>query len=507
MALKELAKSGALAVDLAAVFDASPNPYMVITPTFEFAGMNQAYLDVTGSTREALLGKNLFEMFDAGPTDEGQENNRQLRASFERVLKSGEPDHLALIRYAIPTVLPSGETVLKERFWSATNTPIRDASGEIIYILQHTTDITELEVLRRQAAGREARSAVDSVLSGKVLARAEHVQQDNRRLQTERNRLLEMFMQAPGFVAVVSGPDHVFQMCNTAYDHLVGNRKIVGKPVVEAVPEVREQGFITLLDRVRQTGEPLEGRAAPVRLRRTADGPLETRYLDFIYQPIRDDAGEVVGIFVQGHEVTDTVLAVKRQKLMIDELNHRVKNTLATVQSIAVQTARTHADPHNFADAFQARLLALSHTHDLLTRSHWEGAELHAILQHETEAHGFQRVLLNGPAVALAPTTALALGMIFHELATNAAKFGALSAAEGRVLVDWSVSGLEDRELKLSWQEIDGPPVTPPKRRGFGSRLIERSVRHDLAGAIDFSYLMAGFKAEISIPLTQGEAA
>jgi len=125
---------------------------------------------------------------------------------------------------------------------------------------------------------------------------------------------------------------------------------------------------------------------------------------------------------------------------MIDELNHRVKNTLATVQSIAMQTARTHVDPANFAEAFQARLMALSHTHDLLTRSHWEGAELRAILEHETKAHGPQRVLLNGPSLALSPATALALGMIFHELATNAAKFGALSVVEGRVLVDWKAT-------------------------------------------------------------------
>lgn len=505
--MKELVISGALAVDLASAFDASPNPYMMITPEFRFAAMNEAYLKVTGSTRDALIGQNVFDIFDSGPTEAGRENSRQLRASFERVLETGKPDHLAVIRYAIPTVQASGETVLEERFWTATHTPIRDADGQTAYILQHTNDITELEILRRQAAGRQTDSALNLSIGGDILTRAEHVQEDNRRLQSERNRLYDVFMQAPGFIAILSGSNHVYQMHNAAYARLVGRDDLVGKSVDEALPEVREQGFIDLLDRVRTTGKAIDGRGTPLQLQRLADGPLETVYVDFIFQPIRDETDQVVGIFVQGHEVTDTVLAVDRQRLMIDELNHRVKNTLATVQSIAMQTARTHVDPASFAEAFQARLMALSHTHDLLTRSHWEGAELRAILEHETEAHGLQRVLLNGPALALTPATALSLGMIFHELATNAAKFGALSVNEGRVLVDWTVSGTEPRTLSLTWRELDGPGVEPPSRRGFGSRLIERSVHHDLAGQINLGYPNAGLEATISIPLDRGDSA
>lgn len=502
--MKDLANSDDLAVDLATAFDASPNPYMLITPDFRFAAMNAAYLDLTGSAREDLIGRKVFDVFDAGPTEAGRENSRQLRASFERVFETGNPDHLALIRYAIPEVLASGETVMRERFWSATHTPVRDREGRTAYLLQHTTDITELENLRRQTAGRRTEAALNA-LGGNVLARAEHVQEDNRRLQSERNRLFDILMQTPGFIAVLSGPNHVFQMHNAAYVQLVGRSDLVGRTVVEAVPEVREQGFIDLLDQIWTTGEAVEGRETLVQLRRHPEGSLETVYVDFIFQPIRDESDQVVGILVQGHEVTGSALAAKRQRLMIDELNHRVKNTLATVQSIAMQTARTHEDPRSFAETFQARLMALSHTHDLLTRSHWEGADLRAILDHETEVHGPQRVLLNGPAVALTPPTALALGMIFHELATNAAKFGALSAIGGRVLVDWTLSGADMRTLDLTWRELDGPPVAPPSRRGFGSRLIERSVRHDLAGSINVRYPSEGLEATISIPLDRGD--
>jgi two-component sensor histidine kinase len=505
--LKELAKSGAIDADLAAAFDASPNPYMLLTPDLRYAGMNQAYLAALEVDREDLLGKPIFDVFDAGPGEEGRSNARQLRASFERVLRENRRDHLALIRYAVPRRGANGERVLEERFWSATHTPIHDADGRIAYILQHTTDITELEQLRRRVAGVDRKRALDAILSGNVLQRAEHVQQANRQLETERNRLLGMFMQAPGFVAVLSGPDHVFQMHNAAYSQLIGHRPITGKPVREALPEVEGQGFIAFLDSVYATGEPHEGRASRVELQRTPNAPLETVWLDFIFQPIRDDSGTVIGIFVQGHDVTGTVHAADRQKLMIDELNHRVKNTLATVQSIAMQTARSHADPRSFAESFQARLLALSHTHDLLTRSHWEGASLRAILEHETEAHGSHRISLNGPPVALEPSPALSFGMIFHELATNAAKYGALSVPEGQVLVDWAVSDLKKPVLHLSWRERGGPPAAPPTRRGFGSRLIERNVRHDLSGAVELDYAVAGFSAEFSVPLDRGRVA
>ena len=498
--MKELAKSGAIDADLAAAFDASPNPYMLVTRDLRYAGMNTAYLEAVSARREDLLGKGVFEVFDSGPTEDGRENARQLRASFERVLREGRPDHLALIRYALPRTSSDGQVRFEERFWSATHTPIHDDDGRVVYILQHTTDVTELEQLRRQA-GAARKRALDSILSGNVLQRAESVQETNRQLESERNRLLEMFMQAPGFIAVLSGRTHVFQMHNPAYAQLIGHRDIAGKPMCEALPEISHQAYLSLLDTVYSTGEPYEGRASRVEIQRSPEVPLETRWLDFIYQPIRDDAGAVVGIFVQGHDVTETVLAAERQKLMIDELNHRVKNTLATVQSIAMQTARFHADPTTFAEGFQARLLALSHTHDLLTRTHWEGADLGDILRHETEAHGSSRVSATGPRVALPPAAALSLGMVFHELATNAAKYGALSAPDGRVLVDWSLADQTRRRLRLLWREVGGPPVSPPERRGFGSRLIERNVRHDLAGEVELDYAGDGLAATFSIPL------
>ena len=330
------------------------------------------------------------------------------------------------------------------------------------------------------------------------------MQADNRRLEVERNRLVEMFMQAPGFVAVLSGPEHVFQMHNDAYAQLIGHRDIAGKTIRAALPELEGQNYFEFLDSVYETGEPYEGRESRAMLQRERGADLEEVFVNFIYQPIRDPHNKVVGIFVQGHDVTDNVQAAQRQKLMIDELNHRVKNTLATVQSIAMQTARSNTEPRAFAESFQARLMSLSHTHDLLTRSHWEGAELADILRHETEAHETHRVSANGPHVSLGSASALSLGMIFHELATNAAKYGALSSPQGRVIVDWSIADQTDRRLILQWTETGGPEVLQPERRGFGSRMIERNVRHDLAGEVELSYAPDGLRVTISIPLDRG---
>ena len=455
-------------MDLGAAFDASPNAYVLLTPDLVIAGVNTAYTELVNARRDQVVGRPLFEAFDSGPGDQAPGNVRQVRDSLINAVQTGQRDHLAVVRFSIPYEDHTGAVIYEDRYWSATHTPIKDEAGNVLYVLQHTTDITEIESLRQQVSAATGEPST-------------------------------------AFVAVLGGPDHVFELANPAYGQLIGHRDVLGKSVREALPEVVEQGFVDLLDHVYATGETYEGRESLLQLQRRKGGDLEDVYLNFIYQPIRGDEGRVVGVFVQGHEVTETVKADQRQRLMIDELNHRVKNTLATVQSIAMQTARTHEDPASFAETFQSRLMALSHTHNLLTRSHWEGADLRDVLQHETLAHGAHRVILNGPATPLSPSMAVSMGMIFHELATNAAKYGALSAGDGRVFVDWSVQDLTDRKLVVLWREQGGPSVTEPSRRGFGSRLIERNVRHDLAGEAKLVYASDGFNAEISIPLDRGE--
>lgn len=190
--------------------------------------------------------------------------------------------------------------------------------------------------------------------------------------------------------------------------------------------------------------------------------------------------------------------AEAHQRLLINELNHRVKNTLATVQSLAAQTLRSSDDLKTAREAFEQRLMALSATHNLLTQSSWSSAELGDLVRQAAEPFSADRFVFEGPAVSLSPAPSLALSMALHELGTNALKYGALSAPRGRVRLTWRVVG--DR-LALSWTEEGGPPVAPPSRKGFGSRLISQALARELRGEVSLDYAPTGVRCEISFPL------
>ncbi|MEZ0169437.1 sensor histidine kinase [Microvirga sp. TS319] len=205
-------------------------------------------------------------------------------------------------------------------------------------------------------------------------------------------------------------------------------------------------------------------------------------------------------------DITGRKRAEERQSLLIHELNHRVKNTLATVQSLAVQTIRSSPDPEAFRSNFMARLMALSATHDLLTRTYWESASLREVLEVELRPHGgidHRRITVRGEPVKLRPQQALSLGMAFHELATNATKYGALSSPDGNLTIAWRVETPDagSRRLLIDWREQGGPPVTKPKRQGFGTRLIDRSIAHELGGCVEANYAPTGLECRIGLPL------
>ncbi|HEX7887232.1 MAG TPA: ATP-binding protein [Phenylobacterium sp.] len=196
----------------------------------------------------------------------------------------------------------------------------------------------------------------------------------------------------------------------------------------------------------------------------------------------------------------------ERQKLLLDELNHRVKNTLATVQSIALQARRGADTPEAFANALEARISALAVAHDLLNRSAWEGASLEDVVSRTLSHHAahdaaFARVRFAGPPVRLGPNAAVSLSMAFHELATNAAKYGALSNMEGLVDVRWNVDPApDDPRLHIRWTESGGPLVNPPERRGFGSRLIERGLARELGGEVVLGFDATGVTCHMRLP-------
>jgi PAS domain S-box-containing protein len=269
-------------------------------------------------------------------------------------------------------------------------------------------------------------------------------------------------------------------------------------------------GFADLIETIHPEDRPRVLTAIESAIREGADYDVEYRVvhpsgeLRWLHARGRaaqtaDDGGvrRLAGVSL---DITQRKRADERQKLLVNELNHRVKNSLATVQSIAAQTLRSSASPEFFREAFEARLIALSHTHDLLTRESWEGASLREVFDAELHAMaGEDRITFDyADDVRLTPKAAVALGMGVHELATNACKYGALSVATGRVRVTW----VQERDLlRLTWTESHGPPVAPPARRGFGARLLERGLAAELSGGVELTYDAAGLICQMALPL------
>ncbi|MFL5211985.1 MAG: HWE histidine kinase domain-containing protein [Microvirga sp.] len=223
----------------------------------------------------------------------------------------------------------------------------------------------------------------------------------------------------------------------------------------------------------------------------------------------RDADGRLERVIGSLIDITERKKAEEQRELLIHELNHRVKNTLATVQSLAAQTMRSAASLADFTGAFEARLFALSKTHNLLTEGAWAGASLRALLEVEVapyaqdgEAGRFSLAGLHD--VHLAARAAVALGLAFHELATNAVKYGALSNETGSVSVMWTLENAAREQqllLHLIWTEQGGPPVEKPRRRGFGTRLIERGITLELGGEVELEHLPEGLRCEMHVPL------
>ena len=241
------------------------------------------------------------------------------------------------------------------------------------------------------------------------------------------------------------------------------------------------------------------------RIRRHDDGTWRT--IDMAGKFERRKAGELprrlIGVVA---DVTDRHQSEERRSLLIRELHHRVKNTLATVQAIVGSTARTATSIDSFHEAFVGRIKSLAHTHSVLTEATWQTARLRDLLaselmpyaESETESSPDLRIVLDGPPVDLPSDIAVPIGMAIHELTTNAAKYGALSTGRGRIAITW---GVEAGVLHLDWRESGGPTVAPPTRQGFGSRLLQRVLTTQVQATITTDYAPEGFHLTLAAPM------
>ncbi|WP_207457754.1 PAS domain S-box protein [Azospirillum sp. SYSU D00513] len=321
---------------------------------------------------------------------------------------------------------------------------------------------------------------------------------ENRLRDSERD--LRALLEALPAAVYTTDPDGRITFFNQAAIQLWG-----GVPDAETARWCGSHRLLT------ENGEPLPHGRSPMaeavaenRPLRNREAMLErpdgSRVPILAYPtPLRDGAGRLSGAVNMLVDISERKQAEERQQLMINELNHRVKNTLATVQSIAYQTFGEETGESR--RWFEGRLLALSEAHNVLSRENWEGADLRDIVRQAVapmQDQTGQRFLIEGPGLRLTPKMALSLALALHELCTNAAKYGALTRAGGRVTIRWTV---DEGKLALRWTEEGGPPVEQPRRKGFGTRLVTRGLAHELRASVRLDYPPTGATCSIDVEL------
>lgn len=231
----------------------------------------------------------------------------------------------------------------------------------------------------------------------------------------------------------------------------------------------------------------------------------ERRWVDFQAAPVFSQYGKVIGVVPSGVDITARRLADEHRDMLVNELNHRVNNTLATVQAIASHTMRSAANIEEFRETFFGRLRAIASAHEILLKDENAGADLESLIASQVGPYaeiGGTRLSIKGTDIILNPFRAHALGLVLHELATNASKYGALSNREGRVKISWKVIDRNGSPaINLDWREQGGPKVINPERVGFGSRLIEQTLNNSLGGAVKLNFPAEGFHAAMTVPL------
>lgn len=278
----------------------------------------------------------------------------------------------------------------------------------------------------------------------------------------------------------------------------VAAEAIHGRTDAELLPGARAEAIVALKKKVLDRGEP---RDAELRIETRS----RARWYDFHIEPMRDVSGSLIGLTGAAVDITDRKEGEAHLRLLMRELTHRSKNLLAVIQAMARQTARHTGNVEQFLERFSARVQALARSHDLLVQESWHGASLGDLVRSQL-AYYLDRepdqVTIEGPDVRLKPEAAQSLGLALHELAANAAKHGALSRARGRVEVIWRPS-ISNGGIELIWRETGGPKVSAPKRRGFGSMVIEHNLTRALDAQVSLDFATDGLTCRVLVPQNQ----
>jgi PAS domain S-box-containing protein len=420
---------------------------------------NPALADMLGTTTGRLVGKRLAPFVSPGSAD-----------AYRRLLVTGGKAELELVRTG------GDETFVAQLSLTQTT------SSDGVLLCGVLTDLTATYAQAREAAEAKSVLAVQAA----------------RRESDERYRLI--LEGVTDYAIMATDLDQNVTIWNSGAQAILGWQasEVIGRPL----PVIWTAEDLAAGSADGEKARCLvQGRVEEERWRRRKDGTAFWAHI--LTMPLRRDDGLHIGFLRILRDRTEQRASDEKRTLLINELNHRVKNTLATVQSIATQTLRAAPTTPEGLAALEERLIALSKAHDVLTRESWEGAELGEIVELAVAPYlggASGRIITQGPSVRLKPRIALAIAMALQELATNAAKYGALSLHSGRLGITWR---LHDSRLDLRWQESDGPLVTPPLRRGFGSRLIERSLAAELGGEVVIDFAATGVVCEMSVDVAE----
>jgi PAS domain S-box-containing protein len=307
----------------------------------------------------------------------------------------------------------------------------------------------------------------------------------DRRAMHHANARLAAIVESSDDAIISKTLGGIITSWNKSAERLFGYtaEEAIGQSILMLIPEDRHDEEPGIIARI-SAGQRIDHYETQ---RRRKDGTLID--LSLTVSPVKNDKGEVVGASKIARDITDQKRAEQQRELLLNEIKHRVKNTLGTVQAIASQTFRQA--PREERDIFGARIRALASAHDLLTHQDWEKVEMADVAERalrpfrEVEKDRFET---GGPALSLLPSKALLLAMALHELSTNAVKYGALSTPDGKVHLDWQTEG---PRLILTWRETGGPAIAPPTQRGFGTTLIERAFKGE-QGQAHFDYRPEG---------------
>jgi two-component system CheB/CheR fusion protein len=479
--LLNMARKG-LRLDLRAIFREAVETDRTVTRQGMEIDSDDGRVQVVTLTVEPMIDRSGDEpLFLVLFSDEGPAVSRE--AAAKRGARASEEETFRLerelreTRDRLQSLIEEYETALEE---------LKSSNEELVSVneeLQSTNEELEASKEELQSLNEELHT-VNAELNGKIEA-----------LDAANNDLQNLF-ESTEVATVFLDRNLVIRTFTPAvsrvFNILPGDR---GRPLTDLSSRI---SIPTLADDVRvvlSTGRKIE--------RRIEQGGGVTHFLMGVF-PYRDSDDRIGGVVVTFIDVTGITQAEAHQRVLIAELNHRVKNMLTVVIAIAEQTLRSSPAPSDFKAAFIPRLHAMARSYELLSRENWKAASLSELAHVALSPFGAERAAIKGPPLMLDAKRALSIGMILHELATNAGKYGALSKLDGRATIAWAVTETDGISwLTLTWSELDGPEVAAPARRGLGLRLIEREAAYNLGGEAAFEFLPTGFGASVKFPLPE----